>query len=144
MSGRGNPAWVHALLAQPWVGPLVRIALVSAWLIGGVNKALHFDSAIAEQAHFGLHPPILYAALAVVVEIAGSLCVIFRRYMWIGAGGLGMLTAVAMLVANDFWNQTGVARFTALNGFFEHLGLIAACVLVVMSGGSASAAGKDS
>ncbi|MBN3849671.1 DoxX family protein [Paraburkholderia sp. Ac-20342] len=142
-SGRGNPAWVRALLEPPWIGLLVRMALVSAWLIGGVDKALHFDSAIAEQAHFGLHPPALYAALAVVVEIAGSLCVIFRRYTWLGAGGLGMLTAVAMLVANDFWNQTGAARFTALNSFFEHFGLIAACVLVVMSGGSASAAVKD-
>ncbi|MBN3803549.1 DoxX family protein [Paraburkholderia sp. Ac-20336] len=142
-SGRGNPAWVRALLEPPWIGLLVRMALVSAWLIGGVDKALHFDSAIAEQAHFGLHPPALYAALAVVVEIAGSLCVIFRRYTWLGAGGLGMLTAVAMLVANDFWNQTGAARFTALNSFFEHFGLIAACVLVVMSGGSASATVKD-
>ncbi|NIF54436.1 DoxX family protein [Burkholderia sp. Ax-1724] len=142
-SGRGNPTWVRALLEPPWIGLLVRMALVSAWLIGGVDKALHFDSAIAEQAHFGLHPPALYAALAVVVEIAGSLCVIFRRYTWLGAGGLGMLTAVAMLVANDFWNQTGAARFTAFNSFFEHFGLIAACVLVVMSGGSASAAVKD-
>lgn len=140
LSGHSSPAWVHALLAQPWVGPLVRLALVSAWLIGGFNKALHFDSAIAEQAHFGLHPPALWAALAVAVEIAGSLCVIFRRFMWIGAGGLGVLTVVAMLVANDFWNQTGTARFMALNSFFEHLGLIAALVLATMLGDAESAA----
>lgn len=122
------------MLAQPWVGPLVRLALVSAFLIGGVNKALHFDDAIAEQAHFGLHPPALWAALAIVVEIGGSLCVVFRRFLWIGAGALGVLTFVAMLVANDFWNQTGVARFMALNSFFEHLGLIAALVLVTVLG----------
>ncbi len=122
------------MLAQPWVGPLVRLALVSAFLIGGVNKALHFDDAIAEQAHFGLHPPALWAALAIVVEIGGSLCVVFRRFVWIGAGALGVLTLVAMLVANDFWNQTGIARFMALNSFFEHLGLIAALVLVTVLG----------
>lgn len=131
-SGDSNPAWIRALLAQPWVAPLARLALVSAYLIGGVNKALNFESAIAEQAHFGLHPPALWAALAVAVEIVGSLCVVFRRYVWIGAGGLGMLTVVAMLVANDFWNQTGTARFMALNSFFEHLGLIAALVFVTM------------
>ncbi len=122
------------MLAQPWVGPLVRWALVSAFLIGGVNKALHFDDAIAEQAHFGLHPPALWAALAIVVEIGGSLSVVFRRFVWIGAGALGVLTFVAMLVANDFWNQTGIARFMALNSFFEHLGLIAALVLVTVLG----------
>lgn len=140
LPGQTSPAWVHALLAQPWVGPLVRLALVSAWLIGGFNKALHFDSAIAEQAHFGLHPPALWAALAVAVEIVGSLCVVFRRFMWIGAGGLGVLTVVAMLVANDFWNQTGTARFMALNSFFEHVGLIAALVLATMLGDAESAA----
>ncbi|MBU9297777.1 DoxX family protein [Burkholderia multivorans] len=133
-TGRYSPAWIRRLLAQPWVGPLVRLALVSAFLIGGVNKALHFDDAIAEQAHFGLHPPALWAALAIVVEIGGSLCVVFRRFLWIGAGALGVLTFVAMLVANDFWNQTGVARFMALNSFFEHLGLIAALVLVTVLG----------
>ncbi|MGF6602764.1 putative membrane protein YphA (DoxX/SURF4 family) [Paraburkholderia sp. GAS448] len=142
-SGRSNPAWVRALLAQPWVGPLVRLALVSAWLIGGFNKALHFDSAIAEQAHFGLHPPALWAALAVAVEIGGSLCVVFRRFTWIGAGGLGVLTVVAMQVANDFWNQTGAARFIALNSFFEHLGLIAALVLATMLGDVKGAAGDS-
>ncbi|MDN7942724.1 DoxX family protein [Burkholderia multivorans] len=133
-AGRYSPAWIRVLLAQPWVGPLVRLALVSAFLIGGVNKALHFDDAIAEQAHFGLHPPALWAALAIVVEIGGSLCVVFRRFVWIGAGALGVLTFVAMLVANDFWNQTGIARFMALNSFFEHLGLIAALVLVTVLG----------
>ncbi|MBU9259498.1 DoxX family protein [Burkholderia multivorans] len=133
-TGRYSPAWIRVLLAQPWVGPLVRLALVSAFLIGGVNKALHFDDALAEQAHFGLHPPALWAALAIVVEIGGSLCVVFRRFVWIGAGALGVLTFVAMLVANDFWNQTGIARFMALNSFFEHLGLIAALVLVTVLG----------
>lgn len=134
LSGSRNPAWVRALLSQWWVAPLTRLALVSAWLIGGVNKALHFGSAIAEQAHFGLHPPALWAALAVVVEIGGSLCVVLRRFTWFGAGALGMLTVVAMLVANDFWNQTGTPRFIALNSFFEHMGLIAALVLATMLG----------
>ncbi|RQZ26705.1 DoxX family protein, partial [Burkholderia sp. Bp9090] len=81
------------------------------------------------------------AALAIVVEIGGSLCVVFRRFTWLGAGSLGVLTVVAMLVANDFWNQTGAARFMALNGFFEHLGLIAALVLVTMLGDARHAQG---
>ncbi|MCU9957834.1 DoxX family protein [Burkholderia sp. BKH01] len=130
--GFRDPAWVRALLAQPWVLPLVRLALVSAYLIGGVAKALDFGGAVAEQAHFGLHPAALWAALAIAVEIAGSLCVVLNRFTWLGAGSLGMLTLVAMLVANDFWNQTGVARFMALNSFFEHLGLIAALVLATV------------
>lgn len=137
---RNNPAWVRVLLSQPWVLPFARLALVSAYLIGGIDKALNFDGAIREQAHFGLHPAALWAALAVSVEIAGSLCVIFRCFTWLGAGGLAMLTIVAMVVANDFWNQSGVARFMALNSFFEHLGLIAALVLATILGDAKSGA----
>ena len=127
-----TPAWIRALLAQPWVLPLARVALVSAYLLGGVTKAPDFNGAVAEQAHFGLQPAALWAAFAIAVEIAGSLCVVFRRFTWLGAGSLGMLTLVAMAVANDFWNQTGAAHFMALNSFFEHLGLIAALVLATM------------
>ncbi|UEP22593.1 DoxX family protein [Burkholderia ambifaria] len=132
VTGRCSPGWIRALLSQAWVGSLVRLALVSAFLIGGVNKAMHFGDAVAEQAHFGLHPPALWAALAIAVEIGGSLCVVFRRFTWLGAGSLGMLTLVAMVVANDFWNRSGADHFMALNSFFEHLGLIAALVLATI------------
>ncbi|MCC8402451.1 DoxX family protein [Paraburkholderia sp. MMS20-SJTN17] len=142
-NGSSNPAWVRALLSQPWVAPLARLALVSAYLIGGVTKALNFEGAIAEQAHFGLHPAALWAALAVAVEIAGSLCVVLRRFTWIGAGGLGMLTVVAMLVANDFWNHAGAERFMALNSFFEHLGLIAGLVLATLLDDTRRPAGES-
>ncbi|EML1595379.1 DoxX family protein [Burkholderia cenocepacia] len=128
----GTPAWVRVLLSQPWVLPLARLALVSAYLLGGVAKALDFPGAVAEQAHFGLQPAALWAALAIAVEIIGSLCVVFRRFTWLGAGSLGMLTLVAMVVANDFWNRSGAEHFMALNSFFEHLGLIAALVLATM------------
>jgi uncharacterized membrane protein YphA (DoxX/SURF4 family) len=126
-----NPSWVAALLGHQWVLPLLRVALVSAYLLGGVNKLLDFHGAMLEQAHFGLHPAAMWAAAAIAVEIGGSLSVIFNQFVWLGAGGLGALTAVGMLVANDFWNRTGIERFIALNGFFEHLGLLGAFVMVV-------------
>jgi uncharacterized membrane protein YphA (DoxX/SURF4 family) len=56
--------------------------------------------------------------------------VIVGRWVWLGAGGLGVLTAVAMLTANDFWAKTDHDRFVAANAFFEHLGLVAGLVLI--------------
>jgi uncharacterized membrane protein YphA (DoxX/SURF4 family) len=125
-----TPRWIAELLSKSWTWRLARVALVSPYLIGGVNKLLDFTGAVAEQEHFGLHPAWLWAALAIVLEIGGSLLVVAGRLVWLGAGGLGVLTAVAMLVANDFWSMTGQDRFMALNTFFEHLGLIAGFVLV--------------
>jgi uncharacterized membrane protein YphA (DoxX/SURF4 family) len=132
---QGNPHWIAALLAPRWLPIVIRAALVSAYVIGGVAKLANFHAAVLEQKHFGLHPGWLWAALAIIVELGGSACVIVNCFVWLGAGGLGALTAVAMFVANDFWNLTGDAYFFALNGFFEHLGLIAALVLATRVAG---------
>jgi uncharacterized membrane protein YphA (DoxX/SURF4 family) len=125
-----TPGWIAAILSWSWLLPAARFALVSAFVIGGVAKLIDFPAAIAEQQHFGLSPAWLWAAAAVVVELIGSALVIVGRWVWLGAGGLGVLTAVAMLTANDFWTMTGHDRFVALNSFFEHLGLIAGLVLI--------------
>jgi uncharacterized membrane protein YphA (DoxX/SURF4 family) len=121
---------VGAILGSPWIWPAARVALVSAFLIGGLTKLSDFSAAIAEQEHFGLHPGWLWAALAIIIELGGSALVMLGWQVWLGAGGLGVLTAVAMLTANDFWHLTGHDRLMALNAFFEHLGLIAGLVIV--------------
>ena len=128
----GAPHWVAQILDWRWTWRLARLALVSAYVIGGVNKLVDFGGAIAEQEHFGLDPGWLWASVAIVVELGGSLLVVSGFLVWFGAGALGVLTAVAMLVANDFWTMAGHDRFVALNAFFEHLGLIAGLVLVSM------------
>ena len=93
-------------------------------------KLSNFPAAIAEQEHLGLRPGWAWATATIAVELGGSALVMLGRWVWLGAGGLGVLTAVAMLAANDFWAMTGHDRFMALNSFFEHLGLIAGLVLV--------------
>lgn len=138
-----NPEWVRKILSITWLLPVLRIALVSAFLVGGISKLMDFPAAMAEQANFGLQPAALWAAAAIIVEIGGSLCVIFNRFVWLGAGGLGCLTAVAMFVANDFWNQSGAQFFGTFNSFFEHLGLIAALVLVTIMSDLKSKSGSD-
>jgi uncharacterized membrane protein YphA (DoxX/SURF4 family) len=125
-----TPHWIAAILSIPWILPIARAALVSAFLIGGIQKLVDFPAAVAEQAHFGLQPASLWAAAAIIVEIGGSALVILGRFVWLGAGGLGVLTAIAMLTANSFWTMEGHDRFMALNAFFEHLGLVAGLVLV--------------
>jgi uncharacterized membrane protein YphA (DoxX/SURF4 family) len=127
-----TPRWVATVLSWSWLATAARIALVSAFLIGGFQKVLDFPGAVAEQAHFGLQPAWLWAMAAIIVELGGSVLVILGRWVWLGAGGLGVLTAVAMLTANDFWTKAGHERFLAVNAFFEHLGLIAGLVLVSM------------
>ena len=129
-----DPRWVDAILDSPGTWRATRIILVSSYLLGGVTKLLDFHAAAAEQAHFGLHPGWLWAVLAILVELVGSVLVITGRAIWLGAGALGCLTFIAMLVASNFWSAEGAARSMALNTFFEHCGLIAGLVLAAIHG----------
>jgi uncharacterized membrane protein YphA (DoxX/SURF4 family) len=124
-----TPRWVGAVLRWDWTLALARLAIASSYLIGGLDKASDFPAAVAEQAHFGLQPAWLWASVTIVVELGGSLLLIWGRLVWLAAGGLGVLTGVAAFVANNFWTMQGSERFTATNAFFEHLGLIGGLAL---------------
>jgi uncharacterized membrane protein YphA (DoxX/SURF4 family) len=124
-----RPNWVSAILEWRWTWLAARTVLTSAYLYGGLVKLTDFKAAIAEQEHFGLHPGWLWAAMAIIIELGGSVLVISGRLVWLGAGAIGVLTAIATLVANNFWMMEGHERFMAANTFLEHLGLIAGFVL---------------
>ncbi|HYZ63868.1 MAG TPA: DoxX family protein, partial [Acetobacteraceae bacterium] len=49
--------------------------------------------AFAEQEQFGLHPGWFWATLTIMVEIIGPTLLISGRFVWLGAGMLGVFTA---------------------------------------------------
>jgi uncharacterized membrane protein YphA (DoxX/SURF4 family) len=131
--GIQDPSWVDAILNWRWTRLAARLALTSAYLLGGLTKLSDFSAAIAEQEHFGLYPGWLWASLSILVELGGSALVLSGYLVWLGAGALGVLTAVAMLVANNFWAMSGRAELQGANAFFEHMGLIGGFVLVALT-----------
>ena len=132
MTGHETPRFVAAILDWPPTWFVVRLALLSAYLIGGVTKLGNWPSAVAEQVHFGVHPPELTAALTLLVELVGSVLILWGRFVWLAAGALGVFTLLTAFIASPFWALQGQARFIATNDFFEHLGLVAAFVMVAM------------
>jgi len=127
-----DPRWVDAMLEWRGTWFVSRIVLTAVFLIGGVTKLLNFPAAVAEQDQLGLHPGAVWAALAIVVELVGPVLVISGHFVWLGAGALGVLTAIAAVAAHPFWELQGPARLMAINYFFEHLALIAGCVLAAL------------
>lgn len=128
-----DPSFVDAILDWRWTGFLARLALVGAYLLGGFMKASDWSAAVAEQAHFGMHPPGLWAALTIAIEIVGPLLILSGRFVWLGAGMLGVFTLFAAITANAFWAMpAGQERFMATNAFFEHLGLIGGFILAAL------------
>ena len=108
-----------------------RFALLAIGLLtlpfwsSGIAKLFDLPAALAEARHFGLEPAIATVLLTVVVQIGGSLLLIAGRWGWLGAGALGVFTALATLIAHPFWQVVDpIARFHERNIFLEHVGLV--------------------
>jgi uncharacterized membrane protein YphA (DoxX/SURF4 family) len=127
-----EPFWVHAILDWEWTLLAARIALTGRYVLGGLTKLFDYPAAVAEMMRFGLSPGWLWATLSILVELGCSALVISGYLVWLGAGGLGVLTVIAMLVANNFWAAPAGAPLHVADDFFEHLGLIAGFVLVAL------------
>lgn len=121
---------ISHLLLEPRFALATRIVLCLPFWWSGLNKLVDFSSGAAEMAGIGLTPGWLFNGLTVLVQLGGSLLVILNRWTWLGAGALGVFTALATLLAHQFWTLEGAPRVHELNTFLEHLSIIAGFVLV--------------
>jgi uncharacterized membrane protein YphA (DoxX/SURF4 family) len=132
MNGQTTPQFVQALLEWQWTWPIARVALVVFYLISALSKITNFRGAVAEMAQAGMPAPVAMALLSIFVELTGSTLVLIGRVVWLGAGMLGVFTAIGAFTAHAFWRLSGQARVEALSVFLMHLGLIAAFVLCAL------------
>ncbi len=128
-----SPEPIAALLGAPAFGPLARALLTLPYWLAGVYKLTHLPGALDEAAHFGLRPPGLVVAATIIVQVGGSLLLVFGRLGWLAAGALGVFTAAATLIAHPYWMVADpIERFHALNTFLEHIGLIGGLMLAAI------------
>lgn len=121
-----------SFLNTPFIRGLTLAAIYAAYIQGGLVKVLDFNGAMAEMAHFGLQPAALFASLVIVLELGASALILTGFYRWLGALALAGFTLAATLMANRFWEMSPPERFTGMNGFFEHIGLAGALLLVAL------------
>lgn len=129
MSAFPGPALLRLL---SW---LARAGLCLAFVYSGVSKLLDFSSAVAEQAHFGMSPPAVFAAATIAVQLGGSALLLLWRGppAALGALALAGFTLLATFVGHPFWRESGMERFADLNSFLEHFGLIGGFLLAALA-----------
>jgi transmembrane protein len=125
---------IRLLLRAPATAVVARVVLCLPFWWSGLNKLLDFAGGTAEMSALGMEPAWLFNALTILVQLGGSLLVILNLWTWLGAGALGVFTALATALAHQFWTLDGVERARELNTFLEHLAIIAGFVLVAMIG----------
>ena len=128
-----TPTPIAALLKAPALSVLARVLLTLPYWWSGLSKIADLTGALGEASHFGLKPAWLVVAVTVLVQLGGSMAVILGRASWLGAGALGVFTALATLIAHPFWTVADpMERFHALNTFLEHVGLIGGFMLAAI------------
>lgn len=128
-----TPPPIARLLADNRFGVVAAVLLTLPYWTSGIAKLANLPGALGEARHFGLEPAALTVALIIFIQIGGSLLIIFGRKAWLGAGALGVFTAIATLLAHPFWEVSDpVARFHERNIFLEHIGLIGGLMLAAV------------
>lgn len=127
------PAPITRLLSDRRFATVAAVLLTLPYWTSGIAKLFDLGGALGEARHFGLEPPAIVVALTIAVQIGGSLLVTLGRQAWLGAGALGVFTAVATLIAHPFWQVAHpMARFHERNTFLEHIGLIGGLMLAAI------------
>jgi transmembrane protein len=130
--GYDTPPVIRTLLDNPAMLFFARAMVTLPFWQGGIVKLLDFNGAVAEMAHAGLQPALLIVIATLVTEFVGSALILANRYVWLGAGWLGVFTLLSTLIAHRYWEFTGERRFMEMNSFYEHATICAAFILVAV------------
>jgi len=121
---------IETFLCQPVVEALARILLTFPFWGSGLAKLIDFQGGVAEMAMFGLNPPALFNIAVIITQLGGSALIILNRHTWLGAGALGVFTALTIPLVHHFWSLDGERAIVAFHTATEHVGMIGALVVV--------------
>lgn len=123
-------AVVESMTGSRAFGLLARLVLTSMFWLSGIAKLADFNGGVAEMAHFGLEPPILFNIATAVVQLVGSALIIANRWTWLGAGMLAVFTALTIPIAHNFWTMEEPMRTVEFYVVMEHITVIGALMVV--------------
>jgi transmembrane protein len=125
-----TPRWINTILSSSLTEFAARVLLTFPFWGSGLAKLLDFTGGMAEMRQFGLEPAWIFNALTVFVQVTGSALIITKRWTWLGAGALGVFTALTIPIVHAFWRLEGERAVTAFHTAGEHVGMIGALILV--------------
>lgn len=125
---------IEKLLASPTFGIFARGVLTFVFWSSGLAKLFDFHGAMAEMEHFGVVPAAPMAIAVIIVQLGGAALVISGRYVWLGAGALGVFTLLTIPIAHPFWTMTGEMAFLEMMFVFEHITVVGGLMVVAILG----------
>lgn len=108
-----------------------RVLLALYFLLPGIGKFIAWDDQVAlMEAHDMKMVPVLLA-VAGIIQILGSICLLLNKYVVICAFGFAAMTILININLHDFWNvYEGVNAEREAQNFYKNLGIFAGLLLL--------------
>lgn len=114
-----------------------RILLAALFLPAGLSKLSGFEGTVGYIASVGLPFASVAAAVAIAVEILGSVALLVGFQTRMAAAVLAVFTIVASFFFHAFWAAAPEQAFMQQLLFFKNIGVIGGLLLLVSSGAGA-------
>lgn len=113
---------------------IARILMASAFLVSGIEKAIHFERARDEFAKdkVPLRPASIVFTIA--LHLIASLCLIAGWYVTEMAFALAVFTFAATIMVHHFWTMQGHERLIRSRVALANLGLVGGLLLLAVTG----------
>ena len=111
-----------------------RLLFVALFLPAGISKLTGFAGTVGYISSVGLPLPTLGAALALAVEILGSLALLAGFQTRIAALVLAVFTLVASVVFHAFWGAAPDQAFVQQLLFFKNIAVVGGLLVLAAQG----------
>ena len=114
-----------------------RLAMVALFLPAGIGKLTGFAGTVGYISSAGLPLPTLAAAIAVIVEIVGSLALLAGFGTRIAALVLAAFTLVASFFFHNYWGVPADQAFMQQLLFFKNIAVVGGLLAIAANGAGA-------
>lgn len=126
-----TPVWIDKLLGARAVHLIGRIVLTFMFWGSGLSILADFSGFAREAEALGFSNGEAVAAATALTQLTGSALIIWGRYVWLGAGALGVFTFLTIPLVHHFWAMPdGPQKITSFHTATEHISMIGALILV--------------
>ena len=113
---------------------LGRLALAAIFVPSGFGKLTRLDAFAQSLAARGVAASGLLAVIGACVEFFGALCIILGLKTRYAALVMAVFTAIAALIAHQFWQLEGPARTAQHIQFMKNLAIIGGFLYLFAAG----------
>lgn len=114
-----------------------RVLMAALFLPAGIGKLTGFEGTVGYIASVGLPLPTVGAALALVVEIVGSLALLAGFGTRIAAVGLAAFTLVTSFIFHAYWAVPADQVFVTQLLFFKNIAVVGGLLALAAHGAGA-------